>query len=89
MSLNPERVQQALNNHQAEIDILRFIVFALFEQCPDKNAVIARLRGCVTSAVANAPQDTHPETIVELRAHAEFYYRELSALAGPTSSGRA
>jgi hypothetical protein len=45
------------------------------------------LRDCVEGAVANAPPDAHSEAIVALRAHAEFYYRELSALSNPTSSG--
>ena len=86
MDLDPEEVQQALDNHQAEIDILRFIVLSLFDQCQDKVAVLKQLRDGVTGATSNAPPGTHPETIVELRAHAEFYYKELSARSNPTSS---
>lgn len=87
MSLNADSIQQVFDNHQAEINILRFLVLALIDQCPNPSAVQERLRGCVEAAVANAPPDAPTETIVELRAHAEFYYKELSALKGHNSSG--
>ncbi len=88
MGINADALQQTLENHQAEINLLRLFVFALLEQLPVEktNEVLVRLRSGVEDAVASAPVGTHPDTIVELRAHAEFYYAELAARSNPRAS---
>jgi hypothetical protein len=64
----------------SNIMLLQALVYALFEQSPDRAAVIARFRGVVEEMTTDFPPETTSEKIVELRARADLLLRQLLQL---------
>lgn len=80
--MTPEQLlslERASYGHDAEIAILRTIVLALFDLCPDQAAVRERLRTGIDDAIRSAPPGTDRETIVELRTRANAWLDEMAS----------
>jgi len=76
--LDPNLIQQALDQQMAEITILRVLLMAAIDCHPSKPQVITTFQTAIESLCANSPPGTDPETIVEIRARTQFYLQLLA-----------
>ena len=63
--------------HDAELMLLRCLVFSLFDEHPNKDRVLARFRGVVEGLGHTVPDGTDPELLVEIRARMQVYLHIL------------
>ena len=71
--LDPERLQAALNEHEAELLLLRDLVAALVDAHPNRQKVVASFQRQVEGNCNAAPPGTDPEYLVEVRARLQMY----------------
>lgn len=73
-----ERFQSILDEHEAEITLLRILVLAFIDETSDRKQVAANFLRKVESYCSTAPHGTDPEYLVEVRARLHFYVRLLT-----------
>lgn len=78
--IDPERLQGAFNEHEAELLLLRNLVAALVDTHPNRQRVVANFQRQVEGDCENAPVGTDPEYLIEVRARLQMY---LLLLAPP------
>ena len=79
-SVDPERLQDALNGYEAEIMLLRELVTALLDAHPKRQKVLERFQREASALSKTAPPGTDQELLVEIQARLQIH---LSALTGP------
>jgi len=76
--LDPERLQAAFSEHEAEIMLLRTIVTVLLDSHPNRDKVIEAFRREAEGLAKTAPPGTDPEFIIELRARLQLHLQAMS-----------
>lgn len=74
-----DRLRAVLNEHEAELVILRALVTSMFDEHPMKARVVARFQREVEGYAKSAPPGTDPEFVVEVLARLQLH---LSGLSG-------
>lgn len=72
-SIDSERLQGALNEHEAELVLLRNLVCALTDAHPNRAKVIASFQRETEGYCKTAPPGTDPEFLVEVKARLQMY----------------
>lgn len=78
MNIDPQRIQDALDQHEAELIVLRSLLVVLCQQHPDQQKLKTIFQSQIDDLCANVPPGTDPELIVEIRARTQLYLRFLS-----------
>ena len=77
--LDPERVQAAFNEHEAEIMLLRALVTALLDAHPNREKVIDSFRREASGLSKSAPPGTDQELLIEVQARLQIHLAALNA----------
>jgi hypothetical protein len=76
--IDPERIQGAFNEHEAELTLLRNLVVALVDAHPNRQKVVANFQREVEGYCRSAPPGTDSEYLVEVRARLQMYLQLLA-----------
>ena len=77
-SLDPERMQAAFNEHEAELTIMRNLLIALVNVHPNRAKVVANFQREVEGYCRIAPPGTDSEYLVEVMARLQMYLQLLA-----------
>ena len=76
--LDPERLQAAFNEHDAELTLLRNLVIELVDAHPNRAKVVANFQRETEGYCKSAPPGTDSEYLVEVRARLQMYLQILA-----------
>lgn len=79
MSNPQERIQGAINEHEAELTLIRNLLLALVDTHPNREKVVSIFQREVEGYCRSAPPGTDPEYLVEVRARLQMYLQLLVA----------
>jgi hypothetical protein len=79
MAVDPEKMERAFLEQRADMMVMHALVSTLIDAVPNRALFAERFQSLIESYGANAPPGTDPEMIVEIRARADFWLRELAS----------
>ena len=77
-SIDPERLQGILNEHETEVMLLKTLVIALLDAHPNRQKVVEAFQREAQGFVKSAPPGTDQEFLVELRARLQMQIAALN-----------
>ena len=77
-SLDPDRMQAAFNEHEAELTIMRNLLIALVDSHPSRQKIVDAFRRETEGYCKTAPVGTDQEYLVEVRARLQIYLQLLA-----------